>query len=61
MKAFEKFGYNSDNILWVSDDFSKKWHVDRVNTPGLGWTYPVGSHYDDNIVFDYFEFTIYIR
>jgi len=54
-KAFEKFGYDPENIVWISDDHSKKWHVDRLPTPVLGWSYPVGSHYDDNIVFDWLE------
>jgi hypothetical protein len=54
-KAFEKFGYNPDNIMWVSDDYTNKWHSNRTATPNLGWTYPIGSNYNDEYVFDWLE------
>jgi len=54
-KAFEKFGYNPDNITWVSDDHTNKWHSNRTATPNLGWSYPIGSNYDNEYVFDWLE------
>jgi hypothetical protein len=52
-KAFEKFGYDSEDILWISDDFTKKWHSNREQTRVLGWTYPMGSTFDGELVFDW--------
>lgn len=55
LKAFSQHGYNPDNIIWVSDDHSKKWHTNRPTTPVLGWYYPEGSQYMPGIVFDWLE------
>ena len=54
-KAFDKYGFNSDNIIWVSDDYLNKWHIDRKKTKILGWSYPIGSNYDSEIIFDWLE------
>jgi len=54
-KAFEKFNYNPDNIVWVSDDHTNKWHTNRTKTPNFGWVYPIGSIYNDEYVFDWLE------
>ena len=54
-KAFEKFGFNPDNIEWTSDDYTGKWHSDRKPTPHFGWVYPTGSIYKYPEVFDWLE------
>jgi hypothetical protein len=54
-KAFEKYNYNPDNIVWVSDDYTNKWHTNRTATPNFGWVYPSGSIYNDEYVFDWLE------
>jgi hypothetical protein len=54
-KAFEKFDYNSKDIIWISDDYTRKWHIDRPISPSLGWSYPVGSNYSNDVVFDWLE------
>jgi len=49
MKAFEKYDYDPDSIVWTTDDWSGKWGVGNpsqytkeVEQRG-GWNYPVGS------------------
>jgi hypothetical protein len=55
-RAFEKFGYNKNEILWISDDYIKKWHKERDNSKiRAGWTYPIGSNYVKGIIFDWLE------
>jgi hypothetical protein len=54
-KAFKTFNYNPEDIIWISDDYIGKWHTNRPSTPVLGWSYPIGSNYDDSIVFDWLE------
>jgi len=53
--AFKKFGYDSDKIEWVSDDFINKWHLDRPKTEQFGWNFPEGSVYNDTKIFDWLE------
>jgi hypothetical protein len=54
-KAFEKFGFNKNEIIWISDDYTNKWHEDRPKTEHFGWEYPIGSEYRDPLVFDWLE------
>lgn len=55
IKAFKKYGYDEKNILWISDDYTQKWHLDRKQEKRLGWKYPVGSVYDNEVIFDWLE------
>lgn len=55
IKAFEKFGFNPDEIEWTSDDYIGKWHANRKPTPSFGWQYPMGSTYKSPEVFDWLE------
>lgn len=55
LKAFEKFGYNPEKIEWTSDDYTSKWHPDRKPSVRLGWRYPEGSEFREDIVFDWLE------
>ena len=55
LRAFEKFGYDPDSMLWVSDDYTGKWHVGRKMRYLGGWTYPEGSEYLRGIVFDWLD------
>lgn len=54
-KAFKKFGFDENQIEWVSDDFINKWHTDRPKTEQFGWTFPEGSVYDSKKIFDWLE------
>ena len=53
--AFDKFGINPTDVIWISDDRTGKWH--QMNNPmaNFGWTYPVGSNYVEKFVFDWLE------
>jgi hypothetical protein len=53
--AFEQYGIDSTTIEWISDDYTNKWHEDRRPIPRFGWTYPIGSEYRPDIVFDWLE------
>jgi hypothetical protein len=53
VRAFRKFGYSADDIQWVSDDYSRKWHVDRKVRGRGRWEYPTGSQYVRGIMFDW--------
>jgi hypothetical protein len=55
IRAFKKFGFNSNEIQWTSDDYTRKWHTDREQKLRLGWKYPEGSEYRENIIFDWLE------
>ena len=55
LKAFEKFGFDPEKVEWTSDDYIGKWHTDREQKPRLGWSYPQGSQYREDIVFDWLE------
>lgn len=55
LRAFEQFGYDADEMLWVSDDYTGQWHVDRKTRDQLGWEYPVGSEYAPGIIFDWLD------
>ena len=55
INAFKKFGYDSENVLWTSDDFTKKWHTSRNPTSNFGWQYPMGSNYRKGEIFDWLE------
>lgn len=54
-RAFEKFGYNKDEIVWISDDHINQWHRNRPKTELFGWHYPTGSIYRKPYVFDWLE------
>jgi hypothetical protein len=54
-QAFRKFGYSEDSIVWVSDDYTGKWHVGRKNRFIGGWEYPAGSQYLPGIMFDWLD------
>lgn len=53
--AFKKFGYNKDNIEWVSNDHTKKWHTDRTDMIFLPWSYPKGAQFDEKLGFDFLD------
>jgi hypothetical protein len=53
--AFEKFGFSPDEVLWVSDDHTGRWHVGRPQRYQAGWSYPVGSEYVPGIMFDWLD------
>lgn len=55
LRAFEQFGYDADDILWVSDDYTGHWHVGRKMRHLLGWEYPVGAKYDPSVIFDWLD------
>jgi hypothetical protein len=55
LRAFAKFGYSADAIEWVSDDYSRQWHVDRKMRYVGEWTYPTGSEYLPGLVFDWLD------
>lgn len=55
IRAFKKFGFNPDKVEWTSDDYINKWHTDRKPTLNFGWTYPMGSNYSSEYVFDWLE------
>jgi len=60
LKAFKKYDYDPDSIVWTTDDWSGKWGVgnpaqytEEVNQRG-GWNYPVGSHIvNKEIIFEW--------
>ena len=54
-KAFQKFGFDKNKIEFISDDYTKKWHVDRKSTINLGWSYQEGSVYSKDIMFDWLD------
>jgi hypothetical protein len=53
--AFEKYDIDPDTIQWISDDYTNKWHEDRRPSPRFGWSYPAGSEYREDFVFDWLE------
>jgi hypothetical protein len=53
--AFEKFGYDKNNIEWISNDHTKKWHTDRPDMIFLPWSYPQGAQFDEKIGFDFLD------
>jgi len=53
LRAFRKFGYSEESMLWVSDDYTREWHLDRQVRHRGGWEYPTGSEYVPGIVFDW--------
>jgi hypothetical protein len=53
--AFQKFGYAEDDVQWVSDDYTGKWHTDRKLRYPARWSYPSGSEYVKGIVFDWLD------
>lgn len=55
LAAFEKFGFSPDEVQWVSDDHTGRWHFGRRLRYQAGWTYPVGSEYVPGIVFDWLD------
>lgn len=57
-RAFEKYGFDADCIQWVSDDYTNQWANKlgfNVNRDRLGWSYPLGSNYSPEVVFDWLE------
>jgi hypothetical protein len=55
LRAFAKFGYSQDSVVWVSDDYTGKWHVGRKVQFRGGWEYPTGSQYLPGIMFDWLD------
>jgi hypothetical protein len=55
LAAFEKFGFCPDEVQWVSDDYTGRWHVGRPKRYQAGWSYPLGSEYVPGIVFDWLD------
>lgn len=53
--AFEKFGFDKNKIEWISNDTTKKWHLDKPDTPILSWNYPEGAEFNENIIFDWLD------
>jgi hypothetical protein len=53
LRAFRKFGYSEESMLWVSDDYTREWHLDRKVRQRAGWEYPTGAEYVPGIVFDW--------
>ena len=53
--AFRRFGYAEDDITWVSDDFTGKWHVGRKMRFRGGWSYPEGSEHLPAVMFDWLD------
>jgi hypothetical protein len=54
-RAFRKFGYSEDSIVWVSDDYTGRWHVGRKRRLQGGWEYPTGSEVLPGILFDWLD------
>lgn len=54
-RAFKQYGYDENEIQWVSDDYIGQWHVGRKMRYIGGWNYPEGSEYLEGIVFDWLE------
>lgn len=54
-KAFENFGVDSEEVIWISDDVTGKWHVKKSPMPKFGWSYPIGSEYLRYFIFDWLE------
>ena len=55
LAAFEKFGFSPDEVEWVSDDHTGRWHVGRRMRHRAGWSYPEGSEYVPGLVFDWLD------
>ena len=53
--AFANFGFDPAAIEWVSDDYSGRWHADRVRKPRGRWRYPSGSEVLPDVIFDWLE------
>ena len=51
--TFEKYNFNPESIIWVSDDMEKKWHKNRGSSAFFGYKYPVGSLYKRGFIFDW--------
>lgn len=51
--AFKEYDCDPDKIEWVSDDYSKKWHKNRIENKRGGWHYPVGSLEVEGVIFDW--------
>jgi hypothetical protein len=55
LAAFEKFGFSPDEVEWVSDDYTGRWHRGRRQRYRAGWSYPLGSEYVPGIVFEWLD------
>jgi hypothetical protein len=57
LAAFKKYGYDVNQMEWTTDDWTGKWGVGKPTTMGKlkypKWTYPVGSGYVEDIMFDW--------
>ena len=54
-QAFEKFGFDSNKIEWVSDDVTKKWDNREKKIYSFGHRYPEGSLYKKGVMFDWLD------
>ncbi len=55
-RAFKKYGVDERQVMWVSDDYTNQWAKQlgfEVDRNRLGWSYPAGSGYSPNIMFDW--------
>ncbi|MFT6546485.1 MAG: hypothetical protein ACJAT2_003833 [Bacteriovoracaceae bacterium] len=53
LKAFEKYGYDSKEIEWTTDDRTGNWIKEKHQYKRGGWHYPVGSEVVPDIIFDW--------
>jgi hypothetical protein len=54
-RAFDSFGIDKDRVIWVSDDYSRKWHTDRPEPKRFHWYYPTGAEFKEPEGFDWLE------
>ena len=52
LNAFNKFGFNEQNMEWTTDDWTGKWGVGKPTLRG-GWAYPTGSKRIPEVMFDW--------
>jgi hypothetical protein len=48
-------GFNLSKFEWTSDDYTKRWHTNRLDNELFGWKYPEGSEYRPGKIFDWLE------
>jgi hypothetical protein len=54
--AFKRYDIAPDEVQWISDDYTGRWHTNRPVTIRGGWSYPVGSEYlGPGVIFDWLE------
>ena len=53
IKAFKKYGYDPEKVVWVTDDRTGKYGIKPVQNAG-GWRYPEGAEKVPEIFFTWF-------